>query len=101
MSTLVLGTDIPSNINTLERLIAWSGYSLAFCNPTLGVVETATRTEKVAQALIFQAADDTYRLLVRACLPVNPDFMTDRSVKIWMHTQELSNVALPAGFKTN
>jgi hypothetical protein len=27
--------------------------------------------------------------------------MTDRSVKIWMHTQELSNVALPAGFKTN
>lgn len=101
MSSLVLATGIPSNINTLERVLAWSGYTLAFCNPTVGVVEAVNRTEKAAQAIIFQAADDSYRILIRACLPVNPNFMNDRTVKIWQHTQELSNVAIPAAFSTN
>lgn len=94
-------TDIPSNINTLERLVAWGAYTLAFVNPTLAVLETPDRVEKVAQAAIFQAADDTYRLLVRACLPVNSNFMNDRSIKLWQHTNEISNTAIPANFKAN
>lgn len=101
MSALNLGTDIPSQINTLERLTAWCGYNLAFCNPTVAVVEAVNRTEKAAQAIMFQSADDVYRILIRACLPVDPAFMTDRTVKIWQHTQELSNVVIPPGFKAN
>lgn len=101
MTTLTIATQIPTNINTIERLHAWSGYVLATCNPTLGVREAANRTELAAQAYIFQAADDTFRLLTRTCLPVNPIFMNDRTVKIWQHTQELSNVAIAAGFTTN
>ncbi|MEX0271735.1 hypothetical protein AB3R30_21665 [Leptolyngbyaceae cyanobacterium UHCC 1019] len=101
MSSLVLDTDIPSNINTLERLIAWSGYTLAFVNPTIGVLETPDNAQKVAQAQIFQAADNTYRILIRACLPLSNDYSSDRTVKIWQHTQEVSNVVVPAGFKSN
>lgn len=102
MTALTISTaDIPSNINTLERLLAWSGYTLAFINPSLGVLETPERAEKVAQAAIFQAADDTYRLLIRACLPVSSNFMSDKSIKLWQHTNEVSNVVIPANFKAN
>ena len=101
MTAIVIANSIPSNVNTLERLHAWSGYALAFVNPTLGVLETPDRAEKVAQAAIFQAADNTYRLLTRCCLPVDPEFMTDRSKKAWMFINEASNVVLPAGFTSN
>lgn len=101
MTQIVLATDIPSNINTLERLFLWCGYSMAYVNPTLGVLETYDRAEKVAQAAIFQAADDTYRALVRSTIPLDPNFMTDRTVKAWMFAQEISNTALPASFKSN
>jgi hypothetical protein len=99
--TTIAGTDIPSNINTVERLVAWGGYLLAYNNPTLAVLETQVRNEKAAQAIIFQAADDTYRLLIRACLPISQNYIIDRSIKSWMHVQELSNVIVPAGFKVN
>lgn len=101
MTAIVLATDIPSNIDTLERLVVWAVYSLAFVNPTVGVLEAPDRAEKVAQAAIFQAADDTYRVLLRACLPISADFMSDRTIKAWMHTLQVSNVALPAAFKAN
>lgn len=101
MTALTISTDIPSNINTLERLHAWSGYALSFVNPTLGVLEAEGRAEKVAQSAIFQAADNTYRILTRACLPINANYTNDRAIKIWMHTEEVSNVVLPAAFKQN
>ncbi|MGB9774559.1 MAG: glucose-6-phosphate dehydrogenase [Bacteroidota bacterium] len=101
MTSLNLANQIPSNINTLERLHIWSGYALAFVNPSLGVLETPERAEKVAQAAIFQAADNTYRVLLRACLPVDQSFMNDSSKKMWMFGQEVSNVALPTAFTTN
>lgn len=101
MTQLVIANDIPSNINTVERLAAWCAYVLAFNNPNTVVVETVTRTEKAAQALIFQAADNTYRLLVRQCIPVDPAFMSDKTVKIWMHSQEFINASIPAGYKAN
>lgn len=101
MTTLAIATQIPTNINTLERLHIWSGYALAFTNPTLGVLETPDRAEKVAQAAIFQAADNTYRVLLRACLPIDAAFMTDNSKKMWMFGQEVSNVAIPQAFTVN
>lgn len=99
--TVIVLTDIPNNINTLERLHAWTSFALAFVNPTLGVLEAQDRAEKVAQAAIFQAADNTYRLLSRVSQPYSNAYMTDRTVKVWMHATEISNVALPAEFKSN
>lgn len=101
MSEIVISNQIPDQINTMERLVAWGGYALAFVNPTQGVLETPERAEKAAQAAIFQAADNTYRLLVRCCLPIDPTFVTDRTKKAWMHVNELSNVVIPAGFTSN
>lgn len=101
MTTLNISTDIPSNINTLERLQAWVGYTLSVINPTLAVLETPQSAQKVAQSQIFQASDNTNRLLVRSCLILPADYISDRTVKIWMKAEEFSNVAIPPAFKVN
>lgn len=99
MTTIAI-SDIPSNIDTLERLHSWSGYALALVNPSIAVLEAPDRAEKVAQAIIFQAADNTYRHLSRVCLPFSEAYMNDRSQKAWMFAQQISNTQLPAAFKT-
>lgn len=101
MTSIVLSTDVPTNINTLERHLAWSALSLALINPNASVLEQQNNNQLAAQAAIFYAADKTYRLLVRACLEIDPAFMNDRTKKLWMHTRDMSGTVLPADFKTN
>lgn len=101
MTIISLSTQVPSNIDLLERHLAWSALALDFLNPTIAVLETADRAEKCAQTSIFQAADNTYRLLVRATLPLDASYTSDRSKKLWMFVQELNNVTIPAGFTSN
>lgn len=101
MTTITIPAQIPSNIALLEQHMAWSALALDFLNPTIAVLETPERAEKCAQTSIFQAADNTYRLLVRATLPLDPTYVSDRSKKLWMFVQELSNTSLPSGFTSN
>lgn len=101
MTVINLSTQVPSQIDLLERHLAWSALALDFLNPSIAVLETPDRAEKCAQTSIFQAADNTYRLLVRATLELDPAYVNDRSKKLWMFVKELNNVALPAGFTTN
>ncbi len=101
MTSITLSTQVPSNIALLEQHLAWSALALDFINPTIAVLETPERAEKCAQTSIFQAADNTYRLLVRATLPLDPTYVNDRSKKLWLFVQELNNVSLPTGFTTN
>lgn len=101
MSALVIGTQVPTNINTVETMVAWSGLTLAFLNPTLSVLETANNSQRMAQAQIFQAADDTYRLLIRASIPLDAAFISDRTKKLWMFAKEASNLVIPAGYSAN
>lgn len=101
MTTLVISTGIPTNINTVERNLAWAGLLFATLNPTLTVLETANNPQKVAQAQIFQDAANQYRLLVRATLPLDANFISDRTKKLWMFTDETSNVVIPAAYSAN
>lgn len=101
MSSLVIATTIPSNINTIETNLAWAGLALAFLNPTQTVLETVNNPQKVAQAQIFQDASNQYRLLIRATLPLDQNFISDRSKKLWMFAQEMSNTVVPAAYSAN
>ena len=101
MSVISIATDIPSQINTLEKLVAWGGLTLANINPSTTAVEGVGYTERVAQAGVFYvAADNKYRLLIRASIQMSPDYMAGGS-KLWTFAQELSNTAVPATFKSN
>lgn len=100
MTTIDISTDIPSNINTLERLAAWSILALRRINPQLQVLETSQiNPERAIQAVVLQAEDDTIRLFGRVSLKVDQAY-AENDAKFWMNVLELSNVELPASFKS-
>lgn len=101
MTIINLATDIPNSIVTLEQLHAWSGLTLTRLNPTLAVLESDNFAQYVIQSGIFSAADNTNRLLIRGSIALDPNYVSDRSKKLWMFASEFSNVAIPAAFKEN
>lgn len=101
MTTINLATDIPSNINTVEKLAAWCSQVLANLNPSATAIEGVGYTERVAQSGIFYvAADNKYRRLIRLSLEISPDFEAG-GLKPWQYAQEVSNTPIPAAFKSN
>ena len=101
MTTISLATDIPNSIVTLEQLHAWSGLTLDRINPSLAVLEAENLAQFVMQTGIFSAADNSNRLLIRSSFAVDPNFISDRTKKLWMFAKEFSNVAIPTAFKEN
>ncbi len=102
MTALNIATDIPTNINTLEKLAAWVGLALERCNPTLKILEAPeTEPQRVAQAVLIRADDATRRMIIRVALPIADDYGSNSTVKFWQNAQEFSNVALPTAYKAN
>lgn len=101
MSALAIATQIPSQINTVEKLHLWSGLVLANINPGLTAIEGVGYTERCAQAGIFYvAADNKYRALIRGSIQMSPDYLAG-GAKLWTYAQELSSTAIPAIFTAN
>lgn len=99
--TSFANTDIPSNINTLEKLAAWVGLALARCNPTLKILEDPdVRPQRAAEVVLIKADDNSFRMIVRLSLPVADDYATNKLAQ-WENTREFSNTALPTAFKSN
>lgn len=101
MTAINIATDIPSNINTLEKLAAWVGLALTRCNPSLKILESPDQfPQRAAESVLIKADDNTYRQIIRLVLPVVDDYASSTK-KSWENVTEFSNVALPAAFKTN
>jgi len=101
MTTFTASTDLPTNINTLEKLAAWVGQALTRCNPSLKVLELANaQPSRAAEAVLIKADDNSFRLVVRMVLPISDDYAA-QTRKFWENAQEFSNTALPAAFKVN
>lgn len=102
MTAINITTDIPTNINTLERLATWAILALRRVNPTKEVLEIpGGDPERVIQAAIIQADDDTIRFFGRVSIAIENDYAEDNVNKLWMKSLELSNVVLPDAFKQN
>ena len=100
MTLIDPSTDIPSQINTLERLTMWSIMALRRTNPTLSVLEITNQpAEKAAQTALIQADDNTIRFIGRVSLEIPNDYADDSTTKLWTKVNELSNTALPAAYK--
>lgn len=98
--TVITKDDIPSQINTLERLAMWAIMALRRTNPTLAVVERANDLpENVAQTAIFQASDDSIRFFGRVSVELDGDYAEDNTTKLWIKAKEFSNVVLPEQYK--
>jgi len=89
-----------TNLNTVERMAAWSGLALARANPNLKVLELENFTQRAAQATVIQSEGEGVRLVIRINLPLNPNYATENPGKLWLNAQELSVIAIPTGFLT-
>ena len=100
MTQIDITTDIPTSINTLERLATWAILALRRVNPTQQVLEIpGGNPERVIQAAIIQADDDTIRFFGRVSIAIESDYAEDNVNKLWMKSLELSNTVLPDAFK--
>lgn len=101
MTAFDKSTDLPANINTLERLHVWSGLALARLNPVLQVLEVpGFSAERVAQSTLIKADDGTNRIVIRTSIAIDGDYATDTTTKFWMKAIDLSNTTLPNSFKS-
>lgn len=98
--TTLAKTQIPNQINTLERLMAWCGLTLGFINPTKAVVEAAGENpERVIQSFVLRADDGTERLIIRASLPLDPNWRSQSTQAFWLNVTDLENVNIPAAYQ--
>ncbi len=92
-------TDIPSNIDTLEKLGMWVGFALSEINLATSATEAPGYTQRVAQAGIFYVeTDNRHRALIRLSIPVDKSYLSGKS-NTWTYAQELTSDALTPEFK--
>lgn len=101
MTAINITTDIPSQINTLEKLAAWAGLALARCNPSARLLEDPNAfPQRICETVMVKADDNTLRLVVRLSLPV-ADGHAEATTKFWESINVVSDTVLPAAFKSN
>lgn len=97
MTTLTL-SQIPSNINTLEKLHLWSGLALRALNSANAVVEAnGLLPELVAQCPTIETPNNGVRHVVRVNIELDSAYASDKTKKLWEFAKELTGGALPAG----
>lgn len=101
MTVFNASTDLPASINSLEKLALWVGLALNRLNPTLAHLEDPNIVpEKAAQMAIRRFEDGNEYMIIRVAIKLDETYKTDNSRKIWTFAEDLSNVALLAGFKS-
>ena len=93
--------DVPSNIDTLEKLQVWLGYALVRCNPTAKMLESP-QDDPVRVCEVVTIRDDSgiYRAVVRVAVPLADNY-AEAVTKIWESAVKIDDVPLPSAFKTN
>ena len=92
-------SQIPNDINTLERLQAWCSLTLGFINPTKAIVEAAGENpELVCQSFILRADDGSERLITRTALSLDPNWRSQSAEPFWNNVTDLANVDIPEAY---
>jgi len=95
-------TQIPSDINTVEKLYVWA--LLLLDNQASGVdikEDDGILPVPSVQAQIVRVADDSKRFIGRASIKLHEEYATNNTVKLWQHALELVNTSIPSNFTTN
>jgi hypothetical protein len=97
MTTLTL-SQIPSNINTLEKLHLWSGLALRSLNSANAVTEASgLLPEIVAQVPLIETPNHGVRTVIRVCIELDSNYANDKTKKLWEFAKELTGGTLPTG----
>ena len=93
MAALTL-SEIPSNINTYERLLVWAAQCVQSSanGKQVNVISGAASTP-AAQVQTAVTADNKERFIITAYLPLDADALNSADQKTWMATEDLSQSA--------
>lgn len=95
-------TDIPSDIDTYEKLAVWLGTMFEQVCGTREILEVeGARPERIAQAPIFVDANNNLRIAVRLSVPLDRSVYSDRSKKFWQFAGTMASTDVPASFKVS
>jgi len=84
-------SDIPSGINTYERLLTWATQAVqSISNGGTVNVRAGEDAQPEAYCGVFRAADGTDRFYIAAYLPVDVDALNDPNAKTWMAAEDIS-----------
>jgi hypothetical protein len=90
MTALNIATDIPSNINTLEKLVAWATSCLHRLNTDVSVSEGVDYVQRAAQANPYYVAQSNiHRLISRTSIELDPDLFVGGR-KLWTYAKEIN-----------
>jgi hypothetical protein len=94
-------SDIPSEINTIEKLEVWCSQLLSHLNPDQVAVEATgsqSRTASAAPFYITASDPSVWRHISRLSIPLSRDWQGGGN-QMWNYAQELSVLPIPASFK--
>ena len=90
MSALSLG-NIPSNINTYERLLVWAAQCCqSIANGQEVNVIANQNSVPTAQCQVAVTADNTDRFIVTAYVPLDRDGLNSGEQKTWMAANDIA-----------
>jgi hypothetical protein len=90
MAALTLA-NIPSSINTYERLLLWAAQCCQSIGNGLQVNAVAGEAQvPLAQVQIAKTADNIDRAIVVVYLPINFDALNNPTQKTWMAANDIS-----------
>lgn len=106
MSAIDLSTDAPASIATAEQAAAWLLLLLFDLLKGQTYKEAAGTSidsglAPLTDVSIVTTADGSQRMICRASFELDPAHVTDKSQKLWMFVQPLSNTTVPANFKVD
>jgi hypothetical protein len=101
MTALNIATDIPTNINSVEKLSVWCGNVLHTLYPEVSVAEGDNYTQRAAQSNPYYIASaNLHRNVARQSIELDPNFAIGAS-KPWSYAKDLGTKTLTADMKAN
>mgnify|MGYP000055248274 FL=1 len=94
--------NIPSNINTYERLMIWAAQCLQNTSQGLSTnVVANTPPAPTCQVQVAQTADGIDRFIVTAYIPCDMPALNSQTQKTWMAAQDIATATPHANLLQN
>jgi hypothetical protein len=101
MTALNIATDIPSEINSVEKLMVWGGNILHRHYSDVNKVEGPNYSQRSAQAGDYYIdSTDMHVSVCRQSIDLDPDYKIGGK-KMWAYAKDLGNKVLTAEMKAN
>jgi len=94
--------NIPSHINTYERLMVWCSQALQnIANGQEVNVQQNADPQQIASCSLVTTTDGVYRAMCIAYIPVDQSELNSPTEKTWMAAQDLGTAAPHVSFLAN